>query len=107
MGRPQPACVLDWTPVLFCSGRHFRRISEKPVGVGAVNAIDTLQQVQVFELTSIEDKVVSAFDIWYSIDWEASSLIDRQEEIEQAERNDASVDDWRCHNREDAGIQKI
>src|SRR5580704_4209171 len=95
MGRPKTACVFDRAPVLLGSSRNLARIREQTVSVRAVDAIDTLQQVEVLELASIENEIIRALGFRNSVHRKANPLINDQEEIDKQEGNDACVNDRR------------
>jgi hypothetical protein len=58
MGRPKAACVLNRAPLLFGTGGDFRDVCAQAIGIGAVDTIEALDEVQVPEVAAIEYKVV-------------------------------------------------
>ena len=107
MQRPETARVFDRAPMLFRSRRNFAAICEKTVAVRAVDAVDAFNEVQILEPAPVEDQIIRALSLWNAIHREANRLINSQEKVEQEERNDATINDRRCQDREDAGIQNI
>src|SRR6266404_8474598 len=99
MRRAKPERMLDGAPMLFGSSGHFGHVSAQAVCIGAVHAVEPLNEIEVFEPASIEDDVVSSPDLRNSVDREADALIHRQEEIEQEERNESRINDRSRHHR--------
>ncbi len=47
MRRAKPERMLDGAPMLFGSSRHFGHVSAQAICIGAVRAVEALNQVQI------------------------------------------------------------
>src|SRR5580700_1748442 len=95
MRRGGPERVLDGTPVLLGAGGHFSYVSAHAIYIGAVVAVEALQNIQVFQPAPIKDDIVRAFHTGNSIDREAEDLVEQDDEVFQKEPQTTEIDDWR------------
>lgn len=81
--------------ILLGARRHFCNEGEQPVGIGAVDATDLLDRIQISESSPVKHEVVFPSNLWDSVDWKADRLIERNRGVEKQKGKHASVDDWR------------
>jgi len=93
--------------VLFSPPHDLRDIDNQAIRVGAVEAVESLQTVQIKESGAVKDKVVAASNFPYSVEWEASDLIDRDQEVQQQERDEAEIDQRCGQYHEDPRVLKV
>lgn len=58
-------------------------------------------------MSAVENEVVAATYFRNSVDGEANALVHKQEEIEQAERDDTRVNDRRRQHHEEARVHDV
>jgi hypothetical protein len=77
--------VFDGTEVLLGSRRDFSNEGEQAVGIGAINATDLLDGIQVGQPAPIEHQIVLSANPGNSVDREADKLEDGNRSVEQQE----------------------
>src|ERR1039457_6190982 len=89
--RPQhPAGMLDRAPVNLGARRHLARKRDRAIGVGAIGAIDLLDDVEIGEMVAVEHQVIAAAHLWNPVDRKADRLIRHDPDVEQRDRDDQS-----------------
>src|SRR5579863_8584515 len=99
--------MFDGAPVLLGTPCNFHDVGEQTVRIGAVHAIQTLEGVQVPQFVAVNRQVIPAPRFGYAVNGKAHGLIRGNEQIQQRERNNASVDKRRRENREESRMQDI
>ena len=99
--------VLDRAPVLLGSSGNLRDVRQHSVPIGAVQAVETFESIQIPQLIAINCNVISAPRFRYSIHRKANSLINGNKKIEHRKRNDAAVYEWRGKDRKETGMQYV
>src|ERR1700722_396016 len=107
MGRLNSARVLDGAPVLLGSTRDFHHVCQQPVRIGAVQAIEAFNCVQIPQSVPVNRQIITASRLWYSVHREADGLVRRNEEIQQRKRNDQHVNERPGQARHEPGIYDI
>ena len=92
--RPQhPPGMLDRTPILLSAGTDFPDVGNKSVGVGTVEAVEFLNDVQVGELLAVVHQIVGALHLGNSIHGEAGRLVEGYEQIQEEKGYETGIDD--------------
>ena len=107
MGALHATEVLDRTPVLFRSRGNLRHVSQDSVGVGAVLAVDLLDQVQVLEMVPVKGQILPSPHIRDAVDRKAQPLIETANQVQQGDRDETGVNDRRGDQDQEAGTQHI
>jgi hypothetical protein len=87
--------VLDRAPVLLRSRHHLAHIGRQPVGVGAIGAVELLDQVQVAQVRAFEHHVVAPTPPRDAVQRKAQPLVQRDGQIHQQQRQQQRVDQRR------------
>lgn len=95
MGVLNPPRVLDGAPVLLRSPGDFHGVGEYTVPVRAVQAVESLESVQVSQFVAVNRNVIPAARFGDAVDGKANGLIYGNEEIKQYERNNNTIDEGR------------
>src|ERR1700719_755822 len=75
MRAEDPAGVLDRAPIDFGARRHLAHKCDRAVGIGAIGAIDFLDDVEISEMVAVEHQIVAASHLWNLVDGKADRLI--------------------------------
>jgi hypothetical protein len=67
--------------MLLGARSDFGSVSEESVGVGAVDAVQSFEQVEISEPPTVKHQIRASLNLGDSKDWKADCLIDRQENI--------------------------
>src|SRR6476660_7781981 len=99
--------VLDWTPILLGAPGDLANVSDQSVGVRAVGAVELFEGVQIGKVMAVEYQIIAAVHLRDSIHRKTDTLVNRDKEIEQHERNDYGIDHRRSQDHQRACIQQI
>ena len=99
--------MLDGTEAQLRSRRDLGNIREQPVGVGAIDAANFFDGVQVRQAPSIEDQIVSPPNLLDLIERKANGLVDGHEQIQQQKRNHAGVNYGPGQDHQEARIPDV
>src|ERR1019366_2778778 len=86
-----PAGVLDRAPVDLGARRHLAHEGDHAIAIGAIGAIDLLDDVEIGEMVAVEHQIVAAVHFWNFVDRKADRLIRYHPDIDQYERNDQRI----------------
>ena len=73
--------MFDRTKVLFCSRRNLSNKAEQPIGIGAIDAADLLDRVQIAQPPTVKDQIVLSPHFRNSVDRKADELMDGNRRI--------------------------
>jgi hypothetical protein len=99
--------VLDGTKVLLCPRRDFRNQGEQSVGIGAINASDLLDGIQIGQHAPIEYQVVFPANLGNSVDGKADKLVEGNRSIQQQKGKHAKVNEGRRQDYQQACIAEV
>ena len=93
VGTLHTAEMLDRAPVLLGAGGDLDHIGQDSVRIGAVLAVDLLNQIQIREMVSVKGQIFGASDPGDPVDRKADPLVGRTDQIQQGDRDQTRVDD--------------
>ena len=85
--------MLNRAKILLGARRHLGNEGEQPVGIGAIDATDLFDRVQIGEPPPVKNEVVSSSNLRDCVDGKTDKLIERNRCVEQQEGKHAGVDD--------------
>ncbi len=79
--------VLDGTKMLLGPGSNLSEVSENSVRVGAIFAIQLLNEIEIGQAVAIEREIVAPMNLWYAIDRKTNRLIDGTDYVRENDGN--------------------
>ncbi|OIQ65420.1 hypothetical protein GALL_530210 [mine drainage metagenome] len=106
--RPEHAAgVLDRAPINLGTRRHLAHERDRTVGIGAIGAIDLLDDVEIGEMVAVEHEVVAAAHFWNLVDRKADRLIGHGRDVEQRDGDNQRIDHRRGQYHQRIGVDQI
>ena len=75
VGTKNAVCMLDGAKILLGARRDFAHVGNKSVGIGAIGAVKTLNDIEIFKMPAIKDKVIRAPDPGDPVNRKAEHLV--------------------------------
>src|SRR3990167_3811584 len=85
--------MFDGAEVLLGARDDFGQGRHQPGAIGAVFAVETLDEIEIAEVVPVEHDVISTPDLGNAINWKAARLIESDQQVHHGKRDDHRVND--------------